>query len=262
MTYDQVTGIGKGFKKIWFTDRIEKIILKGNYGEYEQQSRNAFITKEAIAIQIVDSDSIYTHADTLRYYGDTTNGQTKKFIAYKHVKVFKTDIQSASDSMSYSFLDSILRLYKNPVMWNKENQLSADTIYIYQKNQKPDYIDLKNKAFICSHERGNHYNQIKGKNIQGYFENSELVKVKVVKDGESIYYVKEDSLHYTGINQITCQDMMIFLKEKQVIGIKFYTENNGTIHPVVGANYRELRLRGFLWQEIRRPKKPEDILLP
>lgn len=260
MTYDQIKSVGKGYRNIIFSDVAEKINLLGNYGEYYQKSRSAFITGQAIAIQIVDSDSVYTHADTLRYIGDTSAQSNKLFLAYNHVKIFKKDIQSASDSMSYSLSDSIIRLYKNPIMWNKENQLTADTIYIYQKNQKVDNIELINKAFICSHEKGNHYNQIKGKKIIGYFDNGELYNIRVQIDGESIYYIKEDSNHYTGINQISCQQMTIYLTNQKVSGIKFYTENKGTIHPVANANASLLKLRGFKWQSQRRPLNPMDVL--
>ncbi len=261
MTYNQVSGIGKGFKNIWFNDTTEKLTITGIYGEYYQKSKSSFVTGKAIAIQISDSDTIYTHADTLRYIGDTSYNNSKMILAYKHVKIFKIDIQSAADSMCYSFSDSIIRLYQNPILWNKQNQLTADTIYIYQKNNKPNYIELINKAFICSQEKGRHYNQIKGKKIYGYIEDNELNRVKVEINGESIYYVKEDSLHYTGINQISCKQMMIYFKDKQVSGIKFYTENKGTIYPVNGSNPSKLRLKGFNWQDNRRPKKPSDILI-
>jgi lipopolysaccharide export system protein LptA len=257
LSYNRLTGIGKGYRKIVFTDTAEKITLKGNYGEYFQKQKTAVITDSALAIQVIDSDELYIHADTLWYIGDSASERMIK--AYHGARLFKSDIQAVADSMTFSFTDSTMRLYANPVMWNKENQLTADTIFIYQQKKKIDYIALRNNAFICSRERGNHYNQIHGANINGLFEKNELHEVLVMKKGESLYYIKEDSSRYTGINRITCDHMSIYLTDKQVKGIKFYTENKGEIIPVNTKPAKELRIKGFTWQQKRRPLNADGV---
>ena len=44
------------------------------------------------------------------------------------------------DSVFYSFRDSIFRMYRDPVIWNNENQITGDTILLYTRNKKADKV--------------------------------------------------------------------------------------------------------------------------
>lgn len=256
LIYNNKSGKGKGFGNIYFEDPKEHAALTGQYGEYHKKKNLAIISGNPIAIQLSEGDSVFTSADTLIYNGDSLSSGGKKILAFRHVNIYKSDLQGTADSLSYALSDSVIRMYGSPVLFHKENQLSADTIYMFQKNNKPDYLKLLQHSFICSKERGNHFNQIKGQFIHAYFDSSALSRVRVFREGESIYYIKEDSLHYTGINQISCDSMDIFLENQKIKGIKFFVENKGVIHPIKNADPKKMRLRGFNWLPNRRPEKP------
>ena len=55
--------------------------------------------------------------------------------AYHGCRIFSKDLQAKCDSLSYSFQDSVIRLYKSPVLWSEENQLTSDSMAIFTKNQ-------------------------------------------------------------------------------------------------------------------------------
>src|SRR5690606_28624464 len=48
--------------------------------------------------------------------------------AWRKVKVFKSDLQSKSDSAFFSYGDSTLRIYQSPMLWAQGSQMSADTM--------------------------------------------------------------------------------------------------------------------------------------
>ena len=53
-----------------------------------------------------------------------------------NVKVFRKDMQVACDSLAYNDLDSLIRLYRNPVVWNEtRRQYSADSIAVVVKDK-------------------------------------------------------------------------------------------------------------------------------
>ena len=98
------------------------------------------------------ADSIQT--DTIRTVKvvdtkdkDSTN---RYFEAFNHVRIFSDSVQSVCDSMFYSFKDSVFRLYKDPVVWSKENQVTGDTILLFfTKNKKADRLKVFGKQFSC-----------------------------------------------------------------------------------------------------------------
>ncbi len=266
MIYDRKQGWGRAYQHIIFTDTAEHVELNGNLGQYWQKTRTAIMTDSALAIQVSDGDSIFIHADTLYYADDSTKANGKLMLAYRGARVYKSDLQAKADSLAYSWADSTIKLYNNPVLWQKENQLTADTINIYRSSKGIDSLQLRAHSFICSQERGPHFNQIKGENITGIFDSSELRIVLVRGGGESIYYIKEDSLHsaagrtlYTGINHITCGHMAISLAGKEVKGIRFYTDNVGELLPVNSIPPAQNRLKGYTWQDAIRPKDRSGV---
>ncbi len=259
MIYDRKLGWGRAYQHILFTDTAEHIELNGHRGQYWQKTRTAVMTDSALAIQISDGDSIFIHADTLYYADDSTKANGKLMLAYRGARVYKSDLQAKADSLAYSWADSTIKLYNDPVLWHKENQLTADTIFIYRSGKGIDSLQLRTHSFVCSQEKGPHFNQIKGENISGLFDSSDLRKVVVTGGGESIYYIKEDSLHYTGINHINCDHMAISLAGKEVKGIRFYMDNKGELLPVNSIPPAQNRLKGYTWRDALRPKDREGV---
>jgi lipopolysaccharide export system protein LptA len=200
------------------------------------------------------------HADTLYATYDTT-AKNKTYFAYNSVKLFKCDLQGACDSLVYSSVDSTVRLFTQPVLWSDKNQMTADSIYIQLANNKIDKLFLKDAAFMTSYEDSARYNQIKGKAMMGFFENNELYKIDVNGNGQSIYYGRNKKKQLTGVNRAECSNMEIYVKESKVNRIKMMEKPEATFYPIKELQPNELILKGFTWQEVRRPIKKEDIFL-
>ncbi len=116
-------------------------------------------------------------------------------------------------------------------------------------------MDLKQNAFIASQEDSIKYNQIKGRDMRGLFQANKLYRVDVNGNGQSIYYAREDSVSFTGMNLITCSDMVIMLTDSnKVKTITFLTEPDGTFYPPNEFAQAQTRLKGFRWLVKRRPQ--------
>ena len=150
--------------------------------------------------------------------------------AYYGCRIFSEDLQAKCDSLSYSFQDSVIRFYKDPVIWSEENQLTSDSMAIFTKNQKTDRLELYNSAFVASQVDTLRFNQIKGRSLTGYFQNNELYKIDIKGNGESIYYLL-DGEDVAGVNQTKCANMEAYMEKGKIQEIYEFQNPEGFIDP-------------------------------
>lgn len=257
MFYDRKNNIGKAYRNIALYDSVQKITLYGNYGIMNGKTKQTFVTQKPYAIMIMDKkDSMFLYADSLfLFQADQKLKQKEGIKAYKKVKIINADISGICDSLVYQKSDSTLSMFSSPIIWNGLNQISADTIHFYINNSKLDSFNLRNNSFVISNEKGPHYNQVKGKNMKGYLDSNNIKYIRVYGNGQSIYYAKEDSINYIGINKIDCSEMEFFFANKKINKGIFITSPEGYMYPLDELKAVELRLRGFLWRENEKPQK-------
>jgi lipopolysaccharide export system protein LptA len=181
-------------------------------------------------------------------------------LAYHDVRIFKSDLQALCDSLSYSSVDSMFRLFDQPIIWSDTSQFTADTVNIQLANDKIDHIFLRQNSFIINSPDEFFFNQIKGKHSLALFDSSELRRVRVEGNAESVYYALDDNKAYIGVNKTVCSEMLILFGNNEVEGIKFYTQPKATLFPMAKADHEGLKMPGFSWQIERRPTGVEDLL--
>lgn len=260
LLYDRKNGIGRAFGNVNIKDTIQKVIISGDVGYYDEINQKSFVTGRTLLTQLFDKDSLFMHADTL-YASYDTISKNKSYFAFHKVKLFKTDLQGACDSLVYTSSDSTVRLFNNPILWSDKNQMTADSIYIQLANNNIDKLFLKDAAFMVSLEDSARYNQVRGKTMTGYFQKNELYKIDVDGNGQSIYYGRNKRKQLTGVNRAECSNMEIYIKESKVSRIKMIEKPEATFFPIKELQPNELMLKGFTWQEERRPLKKEDVFV-
>jgi lipopolysaccharide export system protein LptA len=258
--FDNVTGYGKSFGHVTIKDSTNNVIVQGNYAWYYKQPERFMITDRAMFIQVSDSDSLFLHADTISAItvSDTTAKGYRLMKAYHGCRIFSQDLQAKCDSLSYSFQDSVIRLYTLPVLWSEENQLTSDSMAVFTKNRQTDRLELYNAAFITSMIDTIRYNQIKGRTLTGYFRNNELYKIDIRGNGESIYYLL-DGDYIAGRNQTKCANIEVIVEKGKISEIYEYKNPEGVIDPPELTDPDPLRLKGFNWFDSLRPKNKSDI---
>jgi lipopolysaccharide export system protein LptA len=256
--YDSKAMTASAFHNIKILDPPNKAVVTGQRAWYDENKRFTVITRRAIMAQQMDHDSLFLHADTLFAAWDSNNTQ-RHWHAYRHCRIFKSDLQAKTDSLVYHSTDSTFRMYGAPVIWSASNQLSSDSVHILTRNQKIDKMLLFNSAFIASAVDSMRFDQIRGKNMTGYFEDSKLQRIEVDGNGQSIYHVKNRKGRLTGVNRADCTAMSLLIKEDKVSVIKLYQAPDATLFPLADTSPEEFRLKGFTWQIEKRPLNKEDI---
>jgi lipopolysaccharide assembly outer membrane protein LptD (OstA) len=256
--YERKTGYGQAFMHATLIDTVQKMQLTGNYGELHRKTGFAFMTDSAVVKMIDKKDTLFLHSDTI-YATFDTNQNIHNILSYYKVKFFRRDLQGMCDSMSYHGRDSTMYLYHDPVLWSSTNQLTSDSIKLTLLNSQIDSMILYNTAFIISQDDTNKFNQVKGRDMVGFFKNNELYKIKVFGNSETIYYAREEDHSLIGITQVQSSDMLIFVEKNQIKSITYITEPKAKTSPEKDVSPYDLKLKGFKWIEGKRPLTKMDI---
>lgn len=258
--FNDSIGYGQGFRNVIIEDTINHLAVTGNYAWYNKLNENFFVTDRAVFIQISNMDSLFLHADTIKAetVADSTLEGHKLMRAYHGCRVFSKDLQAKCDSLSYSFRDSVIRLYTRPVIWSEENQLTSDSMAVFTKNRQTERLELYNSAFIVSQVDTLRFNQIKGRMLTGLFKNNELYKIDIKGNGESLYYLL-DGNDIAGVDQSKSGTIEALIDKGKITEIIIAGTPEGFIDPPDFIRPKGVRLDGYSWLDHQRPKQKSDI---
>ncbi|MDR1155945.1 MAG: hypothetical protein LBL04_14655 [Bacteroidales bacterium] len=254
--YESKTGNGQAFSNIVIVDTTNNVILKGNKGEFNRPTDKAWLTGQALLIMAGKQDSLFLHSDTLRSDVDTSGFKVLK--AYNRVRFFSLDMQGKCDSLVMTLQDSVIRMFRLPIIWAQNNQMTAEHIEIETQNQKPRRMNLLNKGFIAQEDSAG-FNQIKGKKIVGLFrDDHELYRINAYGDGETVYYIY-DGPDVTGVNKLKSTDVVILIEDRKAQEVTHIDQAEGEMIPPNEFSAEELTLNGFRWQIKLKPVDKNDI---
>ncbi len=258
--YDRNRGLGKAFVNVTVADSTQDILIKGHLAEFWEVSENALITDSAHAIHIDNGDSLFLHGDTLRYMGDTASREGKHLMAYYGVKFFRPNIQGSCDSLIYSLQDSVIRMFSKPVLWTENSQLYADYVEFHTAKSRNQKMLLRNNSFMAEADLDSaSFNQVKGKNMYGYFRDDRLHKVYVEGNAETVYFVRDEEEALVGINKAASSDLYIYVADKRIERLVFIKEPGSILFPPGQLNPSQRLIDGFTWHDQLRPRSRHDI---
>ena len=267
-------------KNVSILDSLNNSIITGHYGEIFKAKDSAIITRRALAVNIIDKDSLFIHADTLV----ATGPEERRILrAFYDVRILKSDLRGRSDSL---YLDESIGLTKllnkplskqqeqvyteadrnanNPVLWFDKSQMSGNQIRLISdtKTNKLDSLKINGNVFIIEKdtlsEEG--YQQIKGGRLDGTFVESKLDNVVIKKNTEIVYYLYNDKdLELIGINKTTCSALKMYFEEGQISDITFLVEPLGDVFPENELPLNDRTLKGFVWRKEERPESLNDL---
>ena len=258
--YDRVEKIGIAYNNVQLVDTNQKVIISGDYAWLNEITGISFVTGNGLLTKAFEVDSLYMHADTLYAKQDTATEQ-KTYFAYHHVRIFKTDLQGQCDSLVYSTVDSTIWFYTNPILWSNNNQLTADKISLLLVGSEIKRMNLYSHSFIAGFEDSLRFNQIKGREMIGYFVDNKLSTIDVTGNGQSIYYIRNKKQQITGVNQADCSNMLIRIKENKVSKISLINKADATLFPVKETDPAQMRLKDFKWKGHLQPLTKADVFL-
>lgn len=257
--YDRNKAFASATNNIKMLDTVNNAVVRGNYGEFYQKLDSAFVINRAVAITEIEKDSMYIHGDTLLITGKPENRIIR---AYHRVKFFKSDLSGKCDSIHSSQKTGLTQMFVNPVLWSQESQITGDTIHLLSnpKTEQLDSLKILKNAFVIQKDSAG-YNQIKGRNILGKFNNNQLENVDVIGNTESIFYARNENDELIGIDKMTCSKINFKIKDNKIVAITYFTNPEGPLSPPSKVKLPDRKFPGFNWRIKERPLKMEDIFI-
>lgn len=180
--------------------------------------------------------------------------------AIKDVRLFKSDFQMRCDSLKYNDLDSLVRLHRNPFVWNEGNrQYSSDSIYVSFAGGHLSKAYLQSAAFIIVQEDTLCFDQIRSTEMLAYFgEDGGLSRFDALGDASAVFYLKEDSTFAT-VNKSQSRMLYAVLADGELQSVSYYDQAKNDAYPLAQMKQDDRVLKGFNWLPDNRPKGPRDI---
>ncbi len=258
--YDQNDGFASATGNIKVTDTINNSVVKGNYAELFEVKDSVFITERAVAISVMENDSLYMHGDTLLLTGKP---EARKLRAFHHVKIFSKDLKGKCDSIYSDQTSGLTFMYRSPVVWAQGNQITGDTIELISnvKTEQMDSLKVYNNAFVVQKDSAG-YTQLSGKKLLGKFKNNDLEIVDMLGFSMSIYYTRDEDGKLIGVDKQESNSLRFIIENNEIVEVQAMGKPEGKTYPL-SKFPRELRyLKGFIWRESEKPLIMEDIFIP
>ena len=260
---------GEAFRNVSYYDTSRNCVVMGEYAENNEKKGYAFFSDNARGFMIEKADTLFVSSDTMRIFYDThkddsTKHSLTKIEAFRHVKIFRNDLQAICQVMLYFQSDSILYMVDNPTLWASGFQIDGDTVRTWFENGHPRTTLVGRNAFVTSlvPESNALYHQIKGRNLWGYHNEDGELSSAEVKGGkvEAIYYViDEEKNELVGVNKSVSKVLKMYFDTGTIKSVNFVEPESTVLYPQDQLTLREQTLKGFHWLESLRPKSKWDV---
>ena len=257
--YNRNLGFASASENIVMIDTLNHVVLKGDYAEFFEKLDSAFVIKKALAITNTNKDSLFIHGDTILATGKP---DARIIRAYHAVKFFKSDLSGKCDSIHSNQGTGLTQMFKAPVLWSKKSQITGDTIQLLNNitTSTLDSLKVLRNAFIIDKDSIG-YNQIKGRNLFGKFEEGDLRFVNIIGNSEVIHFVRDEDQSLIGIEKTSCSEIQFVLRDGKIESSKFINMPDGQTYPPSQLPKNARKLRGFIWRESEKPLSKYDIFM-
>ena len=254
MRLDDIRGLYNVSGNVLMVSKGDDIFITGQSSIYNKRTATTKIFDDALMRMVINQDTLYLKADTLVSIDSKVQAE-KRLLGYHNVRVFKSNLQAAADSLVYGVADSTMYFYKDPVLWTDGNQLTADSVNMLISNEAIDVLNMNSNAFVITQDSSKNYNQIKGRDMVARFKGNELNKVDVYGNGESIFYMYDEVTHVMmGMNKIICSDIILIFEDRILKDASFLVNPEGDFIPPHELKESDKTLKGFIWHGELRPE--------
>lgn len=267
--YDKKREICQAYYDVVIDNQKDKATYFGDYGYLDQANGYTYATGRAYVMDYSEEDTLYMSAEIMEGIkrnlppppGATDSLEVKYTKGYHNVRLYRKDIQAIGDSVHYFSLDSLIKLFGSPILWNDSTQLKGDTIYAHLANDTIDYafawLNASSVRWLDSVKQ----DRVKADTIQAYFREGTLDHAFYRSNVESRYYlIQEKAKHYYALAQVKNPQMDVYITDDKLDHILWHGKAEGTIHPIQDLTDALRQMSGAEWHGDKRPLSPEDVI--
>ena len=260
--YSSKGGMSYAFGNVEFNDSINKNMLLGDYCEYDEATGYAMTTKKAMAIDYSQRDSLFMHADTFKIftYNINTDSVYRVMHAYNKVRAYRIDLQAVCDSLVYDQKDSCMTMYRDPIVWNGNQQLLGEEIRTYMKDSTIDRAHVIGQALSVEQMFDTvHFNQLTSKEMLAFFTKGEIREAHAKDNAIAIYHMIDDADSTFLAQDYTESPLMKMFFENRKMKSIWVEKPVGTMYPMTQIPADKKYLKNYAWFDYIRPLDKDDI---
>ena len=272
--FDRSINYASATNNIRILDTINKTLSTGHYAEIHRDIDSMFIQKRALIASFKEKDTTYIHGESIIITGKENEQIIRAFM---NGKILRNNLSGKCDSIHFNQITGIAQLInkqknseirskkvKKPILWNNKSQITGDSIHIKFniENNVIDSLFVFNNAFIIEKdtmELG--FNQISGKRLNGNFIEGKLKEVDILKNAESVYYLRNSENELIGIDKSKSAKIKIFISEQNIDTFTKINQVDGRVYPEDEFNENDKLLKGFYFREDEIIKTVNDLFL-
>ncbi len=258
-------GESEGYGNVVYVDKRNKNSLLCNYLRYNEKTGYGFATRNPVAIDYSQKDTLWMHSDTMKIYTFNINTDSvyRKVHAFRKVRAYRQDVQAVCDSLVFNSKDSCMTMYKDPIVWNVNRQLLGEVIKAYMNDSTIRFAHVIGQALSIEQMPDSvHFNQVSSKEMKSYFENGQARMGESIGNVQTVYYMTNDKdSSLVGLNYMETDTMRMFLNPDRQLQKIWANKSVGTFYPITQIPASKSKLPNFAWFDHIRPKDKNDIFV-
>lgn len=258
-------GESYGYGNVVYVDKKNKNSLHCNYLRYNEKTGYGFATRNPVAIDYSQKDTLWVHSDSMKIYTFHINTDSvyRKVHAFHKVRAYRTDVQAVCDSLVFNSKDSCMTMYKDPIVWNANRQLLGEVIKAYMNDSTIRMAHVIGQALSIDEMPDSvHFNQVTSKEMKAYFENGQARMGESIGNVQTVYYLTNDKdSSIVGLNYMETDTMRMYLSPERQLQKIWANKSVGTFYPITQVPPSKVKLPNFAWFDDIRPKDKNDIFV-
>ena len=220
------------------------------------------MASDTLAIDTAARDSMRVDSSALErpFPADSSYKMIK---AYRRVRMYRSDTQLICDSLVALNTDSMIRLYREPILWSENNQITSDSMHIYTAMQNIKRAHFMGDPIMGVEIDTMYYNQVKGKDMEAHFAEGKVYRNDVTGNAQTIYYLQDEgeAAEVTGLMYIESASISFYLDEGEIDKIAYKQNPEYVIYPMtmIPATQKQ-RLDNFTWEGTKRPTRDSIVM--
>lgn len=260
--YDEKRGISQGYRNVIYKDTEKKNELHCNYLWYNEKNGFALATDNPVMLEYSQKDTLFVHSDTIKVitYHLNTDSVYRTAHCYNKVRAFRTDVQAVCDSLVYNTRDSLMTMYRDPIVWSGDRQLLGEEIQVFMRDSTVDRAHIINQALTAElMPDKEHFQQLSSREMFAYFTKGQISQTEATGNVRSVYYPIDDKdSTLMGLVYMETDTMRMYMRDRQLQKI-WTSKTDGTWYPMTQIPPERYRLEDFAWFDYIRPTGKDDI---
>jgi len=258
--YNKLNEFASATNHVRITDTINKSKITGHYAELYKLKDSMFVTQKALVSMLTEEgDSVYFHAKRILLTGPEKDRVMR---GYKDARIFRDSMSGKADSIHWSEKLGLTQMIGRPVLWNGDSQVTGEVMHLLSNLETGQIDSLKvlNNAFIVEKDTiGTGYNQVKGVNLYGKFQDNKLNELDLVKNAEMIYYAYNEKNEFIGIDKGICSHINVQFSDNEISTVTLFVSPESELYPDDMLPENARYLKDFLWRGEEKINTLEEI---